>query len=288
MTDRLHWALGIAAVAGFATAALTGQGPAVAQPAAAHQTAPDGAEPSSDARVASLRAELAQTREALAEARNVMCPAPEPSMCPDPQLDGAQTARCALAVDDDRCPIVATQEVLEYRLRCGVVVDDRPAAFDGPDPDLQALTEAVGLEPAELQVLAAVNETFHGIVRSRFVRAYVDNGGDAERAAGLSVAELRAEATRLAGDDGTARQDRVAAIQAGVLAGHRDRPRSGELSPIDSAAYLDVAAGDIYREILATGLGPVRTRELREARGGWAGERTLKGTPRCPPEEASP
>ena len=66
--------------------------------------------------------------------------------------------------------------------------------------------------------------------------------------------------------------------------GYRKAEQSCEVIDIPASAYLDASGGYIYGEFWGMELGKVRTRELREARSGWGGERGIRGTPHCPAE----
>lgn len=257
--------------------------------AASQTTAPrSGAEPAtsrgrSDTRgseaeeVAALRAEVARLKHLLAAARDEVS---------SPAVQGESSAhdaiaRCALDFNDDRCPSPATQEVLDYRASCGIVVSLQPPSFtESGRGSLSELSEEIGLDPAEADLISEITDAVQKTIRQGFTRAYTDLGGDEAAVADVSIEELKGAVRGLAADRSRGAADKVASLTASIVAGHRDRPREGELSPLEYAEYLDVDGGYIYDELLRLEIGRVRAREIREALNNYQPE--LRGTAECP------
>ncbi len=226
--------------------------------------------------VAALRAEVARLKHLLAAGR----PASSP-----PAQGGASArediARCALSLSADRCPSPATKEILEYRASCGIVVSLQPPSFTESGPgSLSELMEEVGLDPAEANLISEITDAVHKTIRQAFTSAYTDLGGDEAAVADVPLDELKEAVRGLAADRSREAADKVASLTASIVAGHRDRPREGELSPLEYAEFLDVDGGYMYDELLELEIGKVRAREIREALDDYQPE--LRGTPECP------
>jgi hypothetical protein len=199
--------------------------------------------------------------------------------------------KCAMTVNGGPgCPMLQpSQEVLERRADCGVVVWDRPSAVESPNADLDELADLADLDEDERAKLEEATRGFHGYVRGQFQSIYSELGGDPELASKLSTAALAAQIDELTG---TAAQpgapdhyQQAAELVSSVLAGRRPAPRLDELTPGDRHAYVWTAAGDMYEDWLATSLGAARARELRAVHDGWTGNRGMQGVPHCPDEE---
>ena len=197
--------------------------------------------------------------------------------------------KCALTVNGGpECPMLQpSQEVLERRADCGIVVWDRPSGIESADVDFSELAELVDLDDGELAKLEESTRGFHAHVRGQFETIYRELGGDPELASKLSPAALAAEIDKLTAASGEPddHDHRAAEIVSSALAGRRPMPKLDELAPGDRHAFLWTAAGDMYEEWVAKSLGAARARELRAVNDGWTGNRGMQGEPHCPDAE---
>jgi hypothetical protein len=244
---------------------------------------------------AALEAEVAQLREQLhaerrRQALSGATPASSPALALDdedaPRTPAEVIHRCAMTINGGpSCPMLhPSQDVLEHRADCGVVVYDRPQALESGNVDVSELAELAGLDVRERDRLVEANRSFHEHMRAEFERIHAELGGDAELGAKLSTAALSSEIDRLTESDGAPvdHYQSAAELYANVLAGRQPAPGLSELSPGVRHAYVWTAAGDLYEEWLAGRIGEARARELREVHDGWTGNHGMQGVPHCP------
>ncbi len=209
--------------------------------------------------------------------------APPMADADDRDVDASERVHtCAMTINGDLgCPMVdPSQEILERRADCGVVVYDRPRALESPNVDFTELAELAGLSDRELDEVERATRSFHEHMRSELAEIYRELGGAPELAAKLSTAALASEIEGIADDPDV--YTRVSASYAAVLAGRESPTDLGELPPLERHAFIWTASGDLYESWLSEAIGESRAAELRQANDGWLGNRGMQGTPRCP------